>query len=330
MNRNNRAKLEKLLKFNEYQLHAYLVNYLKQKYKKPLIDTHDYIIAEGDIPVCLVAHLDVVSTTPPSDVFYDAEKEVMFCVNGFGQDDRSGVFAILKLIEKGHLPSVIFTHGEEIGCVGANALIERYPTAPFDLKYMIQLDRRGDNDCVFYDCENIDFQHYVESFGFVTDWGSFTDISVIAPAWGVAAVNLSTGYYQEHSQNEHLNTRSLINTIKKVDNMLTDINNSNYYEYIPSSITWRWKDMMSGYYGDYYVEDYCDCCYTAHKMYELNDVTLLDGSVGYLCDKCYMEKTLRCTQCGEDYEVSENNPNAKCPYCNGEGVKHARIPKYTD
>ena len=34
MNKNDRAKLEKILKLNEYQLHAYLIKYLNQKYKK--------------------------------------------------------------------------------------------------------------------------------------------------------------------------------------------------------------------------------------------------------------------------------------------------------
>ena len=68
MNKNDRAKLEKILKLNEYQLHAYLIKYLNQKYKKPITSTVDYIVVEGDIPVCLVAHLDVVAATPPSDV----------------------------------------------------------------------------------------------------------------------------------------------------------------------------------------------------------------------------------------------------------------------
>ena len=31
---------------------------------------------------------------------------------------------------------------------------------------MIELDRRGKNDCVFYDCYCPDFIEYVEQFGF--------------------------------------------------------------------------------------------------------------------------------------------------------------------
>lgn len=316
MNKNDRAKLEKILKLNEYQLHAYLIKYLNQKYKKPITSTVDYIVVEGDIPVCLVAHLDVVAATPPSDVFYDHEKEIMFCINGFGQDDRSGVFAILKLIEKGYRPHIIFTHGEEKGCIGSDELIRRFPCAPFDLKYLIQLDRRGEKDCVFYECDNEIFTKYVENFGFTTNFGSFTDISIIAPTWKIAAVNLSTGYYNEHSQNEYLHTRALVNTIEKVENMLKDIDNADYYQYIPSYFSYEGSDYSA-------FEDYCDFCYRHSPSSLLHKVICRDGYTGYVCDDCYHEKSLYCPHCKIDYEVTPYD--TKCPYCDREGEEHVRL-----
>ena len=46
---------------------------------------------------------------------------------------------------------------------------------------------------------------FIESTGyFKTAWGSVSDISTIAPALGVAAVNLSSGYFDEHTTRETL------------------------------------------------------------------------------------------------------------------------------
>lgn len=74
------------------------------------------------------------------------------------------------------------------------------------LKAIFELDRCGKDDMVFYGCNNPDFENYIEKFGFTFGWGTFSDISVIAPAWKVAAVNLSIGYVGEHMQTEILHT----------------------------------------------------------------------------------------------------------------------------
>ncbi|MBO6179870.1 MAG: hypothetical protein J6O04_11890 [Selenomonadaceae bacterium] len=44
-----------------------------------------------------------------------------------------------------------------------------------------------------------DFKNYITLKGYRTAFGSFSDISVIAPALDVAAVNLSSGYYYAHT-----------------------------------------------------------------------------------------------------------------------------------
>ena len=53
-----------------------LASYLT-KYYKTVHSTKDYIFAEGDIPIALVAHMDTVWKTPPKDIFYDREKNVI-------------------------------------------------------------------------------------------------------------------------------------------------------------------------------------------------------------------------------------------------------------
>lgn len=275
--------------------------YLKPKYKK-FIETEKYIYAEGDIPIALVAHMDTVFKSGASEVFYDRNKNVIWSPTGLGADDRAGIYAIIQIIKAGLRPHIILTTDEEKGALGASALTRDVPECPFsDLRYLIQLDRRGADDCVFYDCYNKDFIEYVESFGFVENWGSFSDISVIAPAWGIAAVNLSIGYRDEHSVSEVLFVGQMLNTIQKVITMLqaTDIPSFNY---VPSPFSYsmtRWYKTLSQESGQLA----CKCCKKIFDVSELIDVKEKDTSrmVPY-CIDCLGDKISWCRCCGEAYE----------------------------
>ena len=92
---------------------------------------------------------------------------------------------------------------------------------PFDdLKFLIELDRRGDNDSVYYECANDEFEQFINPFGFETAYGTLSDISALAPMWGIAAVNFSIGYRDEHSHEERLYVNSMFATIEKVKDIL--------------------------------------------------------------------------------------------------------------
>ena len=238
LNNQELKTMESFFQASQSSLKKALTQYLKARYKR-VISTRDYVIAVGDIPVALVAHLDTVFPYLPENIYYDRVKNVMWSPDGLGADDRAGVYAIVQILKYGYRPTIIFTTDEEKGCVGAGILSEQIKTAPTELKYIIQLDRRGSNDCVFYDCDNPDFEEYVESFGFVMNFGSFSDISAICPQWKVAGVNLSIGYYNEHSQTETLNIGQMFSTIYKVRNMLDRINEAKTYEYIESKYAYR-------------------------------------------------------------------------------------------
>ena len=84
------------------------------------------------------------------------------------------------------------------------------------LKLIIEIDRRGSNDAVFYQCANIDFEKYIIGKGFKTAQGSFSDILLIAPKLSIAAVNLSSGYYNAHSLHEYIIRSELESTTKKI------------------------------------------------------------------------------------------------------------------
>lgn len=221
-------KLEHLLKLTQEELKVETYNYLRQKKMKPTYDD-GFVYAKGDIPILLVAHMDTVFDEPPKRLFYNRKEDRIFNPNGgLGGDDRCGVYAIMKLLEK-YRPYILFTEDEEIGCIGAEKTVDKLPKPK--VKYIIEFDRRGSNDCVFYDCGNEEFMDYIESFGFVTDYGSCSDISILGSEWDIASVNLSSGYYNEHTEEEYIIFHELKNTIARAEKMLRDYEKAKYFDY---------------------------------------------------------------------------------------------------
>lgn len=177
----------------------------------------NYIYAPGSIPIMLVAHVDTVHFNLPDVIFHDKVEHVMWSPNGIGGDDRSGISAIIELISRGHKPHILFTDGEEKGGIGAQ---EAAKFINPDVFYVIELDRKGKDDAVFYDCDNANFTNYILNFGFTKSYGTFTDISFTCPRWGIAGVNLSIGYYNAHQLTEYVKLIEWEATIEKVENML--------------------------------------------------------------------------------------------------------------
>lgn len=221
---------EKICCMTEAQLFRAMKQLLINRYDKVLIDDKNYIVACGNIPVALVAHLDTVFDYPPDEVFYDMRKGVCWSPDGLGADDRAGVFAILNIIQRGLRPHIIFTTGEEKGGIGAQALAENYLFK--ELLYMIELDRQGENDMVFYQCYCPAFISYVGKFGFLEKLGSYSDISFLMDKWHTCGVNLSIGYKDEHSYGETLSVDAMFATIDKVEAMLKDVEVSRIAKFV--------------------------------------------------------------------------------------------------
>lgn len=132
---------------------------------------------------------------------YAEDRKLMMSPEGIGGDDRCGVHMTLEIITETRC-HVLFTEDEEIGCIGARdfAKSKLHP----QVNYIVEVDRRGSNDAVFYQCHKLNFNEFVCCFGFEKARGSFSDISVIAPHLGVAVVNISADYYNEHSHHEYI------------------------------------------------------------------------------------------------------------------------------
>ena len=322
--------IEQFFQLKQEPLRKAMAQYLSSKYNK-VISNKNYIIAVGEVPIALVAHLDTVFKEPPTNIFYDRVKNVMWSPEGLGADDRAGVFSIIQIIKAGYRPTIIFTTDEEIGGLGAESLIKDYPKAVTDLKYIIELDRRGSNDCVFYDCDNPVFDEYIESFDFITNFGSFSDISIICPAWKIAGVNLSIGYYNEHSISEVLYIGQMFKTIEKIKKMIEDISHIEKFDYIPTfyssyySLTpteennYGW-DPSYGISKELWLEwtaPKAICCPECGKAYFEYDMIPVKTAVGtkMYCENCITKENFPiCKKCGEFF-YPDKFTNVNIPVC---------------
>ena len=206
-----------------------LFKQLAKKFKvKTLTSKGNFILVQGQTPVMLVAHLDTVHEQPVRDICFSADRNILMSPQGIGGDDRCGVFALVKVYQLSKIkPWLLFCCDEEIGGLGAKKFCLAHqqlqlPSELDNLKFIIELDRKGKNDAVYYRCDNPDFEAYISGKGFKTAQGSFSDISLIAPELNIAAVNLSCGYYYAHTRHEYINRSHLDNTIQKVVDIVSE------------------------------------------------------------------------------------------------------------
>ena len=293
--------LKSILKMKQNRLQVFVTKTLNRYYDSVISEEY-YVYAEGNIPIALVAHLDTIHPVPVIDIYHDKENDVLWSPQGLGADDRAGVYAILSIINDGFRPHIIFTRDEELGGIGAFKLASK--KCPFkELKYIIELDRKGTNDCVFYDLDNPKFVKYIEKFGFKQSWGSFSDISYLAPEWQVCAVNLSIGYFDEHSQAERLYLSKMADTIKKVEIMLSE-DEIPKFEYIDR------RARVS--------RDWCDKCQKPFAEFELFPV--INGTKKELyCSDCVIDGVEWCTQCGTLFKATYKK-KTMCPRCEGKSI----------
>lgn len=273
--------IKKFCSYNTIELENILMKYLIDKKYIPINNKGNYIIAEGELPICLVAHTDTVFKYFINDFYYDNQRNVLWNPYGGGFDDRAGIYAITQLLNFGYKPSIIFTNKEESGGIGAQTLINDYKECPFlNCKAIIELDRANKKDAIYYDCNNLNFEKYINNFGFTTDWGTFSDISIIAPQWGIAAVNLSIGYEDEHSHTERLHCDWCDSTINKIKEILKYSAEMPSFSYIKKDYT--------NTFPSYFFKDSCIIC--EKILSDDNQKKIIradDGTLFTLCEECF-------------------------------------------
>jgi hypothetical protein len=235
------------------------------------------------IPVLITAHFDTVYEK--GKFYFDPMKKVFF--GSCKGDDRAGLYICYELMKQFNLYCVIFNY-EELGGLGSKLFCEKYDKIVeavkynfmSEIKFILAFDRANDNDCVFYSCDNLNFQKYIESFGFKKAIGSFSDLSIIMPHFQKCGANLSCGFYNNHTKYEMIKMNVVQNTIIRATNIIKSVDTNTNFEYIekPVSKYYTFYD-----WDDYYYDNYNYRCFNCGQLsYKLRN---LDGLL--VCNSCY-------------------------------------------
>ena len=296
-----RHRLEKLVDYcrpAQSGLKAILTGeLLRQRGQERVLSRDGFLYSPGSHPVLLVAHLDTVHQKTPTAFYIDTTKSPdgdLWCKEGIGGDDRCGVFMIMELIKELDC-HVLFTEDEETG--GRGAIQFSNSDIKPDVQFIVEFDRQGNSDAVFYDCDNPEFTAFVEKYGFNRREGTFSDISYIAPALGIGAVNLSSGYYHAHSQQEIIRIADVESIIERASRLLSNVGTK--YEYMEREyLDWEWETELcldDWLYGNRNSDVQCPRCGAI-----LGDTTFLD-----YCPCCYTELVVQCNSCGYRVNFSD-------------------------
>ena len=182
-----------------------------------------YIPGSREDRVLLVAHADTVW-----DDFYMMNTKTKHIINyqqgiyssgsddiGIGADDRAGCAILWILKDIGH--SLLILDGEEHGQIGSHHLKNKYPHIFKEINehnYMIQFDRRGKNDYKTYNIPvTNEFIKFVEENTNYINAGKLSRTDIVVLCHKICGVNLSIGYYNEHTGNEILVFEEWLNTL---------------------------------------------------------------------------------------------------------------------
>ena len=281
-----------------------------KKYYPEVIDEDGFLYVRSQgVDVMLTAHMDTVHKEKCKkivEIKKDGQK-ILWSPQGIGGDDRCGIFMIVELLRSTSFrPSIVFCEDEEIGCVGAGKfakwLRKNADTKELELKYIIELDRRNGNDAVFYDCGNKEFIEYITSTtGYVEAQGSYSDICEISPELDVASVNLSCGYYKEHTLDHYVVVEEMEKTFLALRTLLAcadRIERFNYQE------KWMGYDNYY-YYGNYgYDETVIVAMHNGSEIIQVYKETQDMAVLEFLMDfnyVCYQEIVF----VGDRYEYEE-------------------------
>ena len=183
--------------------------------------------------VVLVAHADTAFDDSKSKVSH--KKHVVEiendCFIGYqngkrialGADDRAGCAILWALKDSGH--SILLTDGEEHGRIGSHWLMEQNPDIANIInqhQFIIEFDRRNSNDFKCYDVGTDEFRAFINEKTNYEEPNreSYTDICTLCK--DICGVNLSVGYYNEHTNNESINFNEWLHTLNVARKLLDE------------------------------------------------------------------------------------------------------------
>lgn len=225
---------------------------------------------------CIIAHMDQIITHRGPRVISIRNGEI----RGFhkedhsqcslGADDGLGICIALQLLEVLEDVKVLFTIQEEIG--GTGAYVACINKKFFDnVNFFVQADRRGASDLIVHtngiytasDEFVNDIQDLTKKYGYFCNYGTFTDVGILSESFFISGVNISCGYYNEHSKEEYTIISDTENCLNYIFEILTKLNNHNPYIINVN------KHLSYPYYSDI-SEEITEMCYKCRNFDCLN------------------------------------------------------------
>ena len=261
------TKFETLCLMTQEKLKKHVIEVLKWSGREVMTD-NGWVYSPGTIPVMICAHMDTVHKELPKTIIY--KDGTISSPEGIGGDDRCGVYMCLEILKKLDC-HVAFFEDEEIGGVGSSKFASSDVIKYIDVNYVIELDRMHDRDAVFYDCANNDFIDMVCEKYWLENFGSFTDICHICEPLNVAGVNLSCGYYKQHTKDEYVYLDEMTASIRETIALIERCNDR-HFDYIRQSRSFGyysgglWRDYAQSNveYGVYDFEQAYEFRYYTH------------------------------------------------------------------
>lgn len=208
---------------------------------------------------------------------------------GLGADDANGICVALQLLKVIPDLKVCFTTEEEVGFLGADCASENIDFF-CDVSYLIQADRRHGDDLITFTngiysasddwLEKITGLMY--NYNYKENVGIGTDVGVLAEKLQLSGVNISCGYYNEHTDKEYTVISELENCLNFMRDILRTVPLDKQYEikveYSPYNYNYVQK--FRNYYDDDLTivpdnndwETWCNKCSTYDCMHCPHDV----------------------------------------------------------
>lgn len=151
-----------------------------------------------------------------------------------GGDDKCGISIALQVAkENPEMPlKILFTVGEESGCVGIQHFCKTRKDWFNNVKYSLTIDRRYGDNLITYACGDwncsFEFASQITSIGILSGIMVKNEIGATADTVHIRkhvkeCVNMSAGYYNPHTLSEYVSFSDMISIKNWVTNILTDI-----------------------------------------------------------------------------------------------------------
>ena len=181
-----------------------------------------------------VSHMDTVHKVKDNTIINTIiEDGDMLRADGtvcLGADDGVGIVVMLYLMYHKVEVDYLFTDGEEHGLVGAHEFVTLYSDILESYTHCIEVDRKGEEEIITHQasgaCASKAFADQLSSKIIDTDLpliaselGVYTDCDAFAQIIP-ECVNLSAGYYNQHSSKESVNVdfvKKLCLSLKEID-----------------------------------------------------------------------------------------------------------------